>query len=114
MRQCASLNTETNIIADYFAETRESGFEYAYQYPAMNKVLQAVGRVIRTETDRGICVLVDDRYATPAWSGLFPEHMSGIRMYPDAYALRRALRAFWRGDDVRSGRMLIAEDEFIE
>lgn len=40
------------------------GFEYAYQYPGMNKVLQAAGRVIRTETDRGLVLLIDSRYRT--------------------------------------------------
>ncbi|MBE6611175.1 MAG: DEAD/DEAH box helicase [Ruminococcaceae bacterium] len=91
----ARLNTETNIIADYFAETREMGFEYAYQYPAMNKILQAVGRVIRSETDRGICVLVDDRFAGREWARLFPDHMKGIRLIGNAMSLNKALREFW-------------------
>lgn len=91
----ARLNLETNIIADYFQETREAGFEYAYLYPAMNKVLQAAGRVIRTESDRGICILIDDRYATPQYSHLLTDHLKDIRLAPSAEALMGALEEFW-------------------
>ncbi len=91
----ARLNLETNIIADYFQETREAGFEYAYLYPAMNKVLQAAGRVIRTEVDRGVCVLIDDRYATPQYSRLLCDHLKDIRLAPSAEALMGALEEFW-------------------
>ncbi len=91
----AGLNLETNIIADYFSETREAGFEYAYLYPAMNKVLQAIGRVIRSEEDKGVCILIDDRYATPQYSRLLTEHIKGIRLAPSTEALDGALAEFW-------------------
>ncbi len=91
----AKLNIRTNIIADYFSETREMGFEYAYLYPAMNKVLQAIGRVIRTEDDRGVCVLIDDRFATRDWAKLFPDHMRRIHLIGDVYSLENALLKFW-------------------
>ncbi len=91
----ARLNLETNIVADYFQETREAGFEYAYLYPAMNKVLQAAGRVIRSETDRGVCVLIDDRYATPQYSHLLTDHLKDIRLVSSAEALLGALEEFW-------------------
>ena len=91
----ARLNTETNIIADYFEETREAGFEYAYLYPAINKVLQAAGRVIRSESDRGVCILIDDRYATPQYARLIKEHMKDIYLVPSAESLAGALEDFW-------------------
>ncbi len=91
----ARLNLESNIIADYFAQTREAGFEYAYLYPAINKVLQAAGRVIRSESDRGVCILVDDRYATPQYARLIREHMKEIYLVPSAEALMGALEDFW-------------------
>ena len=91
----ARINTETNIIADYFQNTREAGFEYAYLYPAMNKVLQAAGRVIRSENDRGICILIDDRFATPQYSRLLTDHIRGIRLVPSTEALYGALEEFW-------------------
>ncbi len=91
----ARLNLETNIVADYFERTREAGFEYAYLYPAMNKVLQAVGRVIRGENDRGVCVLIDDRYATPQYSRLLTGHLRDIHLVGNEIALAGALEEFW-------------------
>lgn len=91
----ARLNIETNIIADYFAKTREAGFEYAYLYPAINKVLQAIGRVIRSEYDRGVCILIDDRYATPQYSRLLCRSVKGVRLIENTNALTSALREFW-------------------
>lgn len=91
----AGLNMETNIISDYFARTKESGFEYAYLYPAMNKVLQAVGRVIRSEEDRGVCVLIDDRYATPQYSRLLCSAIKGVKLIQNGDTLSRALSEFW-------------------
>jgi len=95
----ARLNTDSNIIADYYAEKLEAGFEYAYLYPAMNKVLQAIGRVIRTEEDKGVCILIDDRFATPQYSRLLCGHIKGIRLIPGVEALYGALDEFWGEDD---------------
>ena len=52
-------------LRDYFEQTRGSGFDYAYRFPGMNKVLQAAGRVIRTPEDRGVVLLIDDRFLAP-------------------------------------------------
>ena len=49
------------------------GFAYAYQYPGMNKVLQAAGRVIRTDEDQGVILLLDERFRSPACQKLFPK-----------------------------------------
>lgn len=91
----AGINTEDNIKSEYFMNTRESGFEYAYLYPAINKVLQAAGRVIRSENDRGICILVDDRYATPAYSKLLSSHLRDIRLINSCNGLKSELCKFW-------------------
>ena len=64
--------TEREIIRGYFEENGENGFDYAYRYPGMNKVLQAAGRVIRTADDVGIVALLDDRFLTPGYRRLFP------------------------------------------
>lgn len=61
-----------NIIKDYFQSTLGQGFDYAYTYPGMNKVLQAVGRVIRTEEDKGSILLIDDRYGKSLYKDLMP------------------------------------------
>ncbi|WP_207707694.1 ATP-dependent DNA helicase [Alkaliphilus serpentinus] len=67
------LSFETNLIKKYFDDTRGCGFDYAYKFPGMNKVLQAAGRVIRTEEDRGMVLLIDDRYISPGYYNLFPK-----------------------------------------
>lgn len=66
------LCLERNIMKDYFQVTGKNGYDYAYTYPGMNKVLQAGGRLIRSETDSGVIVLVDDRFLTQKYQGLLP------------------------------------------
>ncbi|KGR79910.1 ATP-dependent DNA helicase [Ureibacillus manganicus] len=66
------LCLERNIIKDYFHSTGKNGYDYAYTFPGMNKVLQAGGRLIRSETDTGVIVLVDDRFLTPKYQNLLP------------------------------------------
>jgi DNA excision repair protein ERCC-2 len=89
------LSSELNILSEYYDKTRESGHDYAYLYPAMNKILQAAGRVIRSEEDRGAVVLIDDRYADPGIRKLFPAHWSRMQYTGDAYSLSRILEKFW-------------------
>lgn len=67
------IGLERDIIRDYFHEQRKDGFDYAYVYPGMNKVLQAGGRLIRSEKDQGVLMLVDDRYLHPHYADLLPE-----------------------------------------
>ncbi len=63
---------EREILKEYFNTRGESGFDYAYRIPGMNKVLQAAGRVIRTAEDVGIVTLLDDRFLSPAYLRMFP------------------------------------------
>lgn len=71
-----SLNTEGQLLRKYYDEKENCGYEYAYVYPGMNKVLQAAGRVIRTDEDRGVIALLDDRFLTPQYLSLFPAEWS--------------------------------------
>ena len=64
--------SEQEILMQYFADQGANGYDYAYQYPGMNKVLQAAGRVIRTAQDRGVILLLDDRFLRPEIQDLFP------------------------------------------
>ena len=66
------VSNEKEILMAYFDEDEESGFDYAYRYPGMNKVLQAAGRVIRTVEDVGIIALLDERFLQFAYRRLFP------------------------------------------
>ncbi len=89
------LSSELNILTEYYDRTRENGREYAYTYPAINKILQAAGRVIRSEGDRGVVVLIDDRYADPGIRALFPPHWHRMQYTGDAYSLSAILEKFW-------------------
>jgi Rad3-related DNA helicase len=67
------LGVERNMLKDYFNGQNKNGYDYAYVYPGMNKVLQAGGRLIRSENDRGTLVLIDDRYLQAQYQRLLPE-----------------------------------------
>ncbi|MBO5757230.1 MAG: ATP-dependent DNA helicase [Clostridia bacterium] len=90
------LSDERNIIRDYYADQNGMGYEYAYVYPGMNHVLQAAGRVIRTDTDRGIVVLLDQRYAEPRYTELFPPHWEDVKIASDAQSLAKTIADFWK------------------
>lgn len=89
------LGFDRNIIKDYFDSTHGEGFNYSYVYPGMNKVLQAAGRVIRTENDRGAILLIDDRYLTSRYKSLMPPEWNGFRIIRDSSDLRVYLENFW-------------------
>jgi len=65
------IGHDNNLIRDYHEKLSGQGFEYAYMDPGMNKVMQAVGRLIRSETDRGAALLIDDRYLRDEYRDLF-------------------------------------------
>ena len=90
-----AITSERNIMKEYFQETREGGMEYAYVYPGFNNVLQAAGRVIRTDTDRGVLILIDSRYAEPTYYKLFPKYWRHIKYTGDPFSLEEILRRFW-------------------
>jgi DNA excision repair protein ERCC-2 len=70
-----TVSFERELMRQYYDEHYDyRGFEYAYLYPGMARVIQSVGRLIRTETDRGIAALICERFATPQYNRLFPRH----------------------------------------
>lgn len=85
---------EREILKNYFDDKGGKGFDYAYRYPGMNKVLQAAGRVIRTAEDVGLVALLDDRFLNPAYQKMFPrewEHFEVVSI--DGVAKR--VERFW-------------------
>lgn len=86
---------ENDLIKDYFDHQNVSGFAYAYQYPGFNRVLQATGRVIRTETDRGIIVLIDERFTHARYRRLFPSHWRGFEVVKHVSEINGKLARFW-------------------
>lgn len=89
------LSSERNILREYYDEEGMSGYDYAYTYPGMNRVLQAVGRVIRREDDRGVAVLIDDRWQEDRFRRLFPTHWNGIRYAGTPKELANIVSEFW-------------------
>lgn len=88
------INCEREILKGYYDEKGEQGFDYAYRYPGMNKVLQAAGRVIRTKEDTGAILLMDERFLNRDYRNLFP------REWNDACTctlgnVEKHLQAFW-------------------
>lgn len=85
---------EREILKEFFNNRGEDGFSFAYLYPGMNKVLQSAGRVIRTEHDRGVILLLDDRFCQQQYYHVFPREWDGWK----TGTLKQAgeeIRAFW-------------------
>ena len=85
---------EREILKDYFDRKGMDGFAYAYQYPGMNKVLQAAGRVIRTDEDRGVILLLDERFQSNAYQRLFPREWEQ-HGYCRVDSVHGRLKDFW-------------------
>ena len=83
--------SEREIIKEFFDE---NGLDYAYRYPGMNKVLQAAGRVIRTEKDKGVVALLDERFLDRSYQRMFPREWTGFSV-TDIRRIGEALEAFW-------------------
>jgi Rad3-related DNA helicase len=66
------VGSERELLKKYFDDKGENGFDYAYRFPGMNKVLQSAGRVIRTAEDIGVVALLDERFLTAQYLGMFP------------------------------------------
>ena len=90
------VSPRQEMLRRYFDEKDGSGFDCAYRFPGMNKVLQAAGRVIRTEHDRGVVLLLDDRFAQEGYRRLFPHHWAHLQYLPGTDALKQALASFWQ------------------
>lgn len=86
--------TEQDILKNYFDEKQHKGFDYAYQYPGMNKVMQAAGRVIRTMEDRGVILLLDDRFLRKEYQALFPREWNSYQAV-NRENVAEAISNFW-------------------
>ena len=90
---------EREAPREHFDRDGRDGFALAYRIPGMVKVLQAVGRVIRTERDRGVALLIDARFFQGAYSGLLPERFFPLHEAVSADDLARRLDAFWHAGE---------------
>lgn len=74
------VSREREILQNYFQETQNKGFDYAYLYPGMNKVMQAAGRVIRTAEDKGVILLLDERFSQRQYQEVFPREWNDMEV----------------------------------
>ncbi|MCD7867345.1 MAG: ATP-dependent DNA helicase [Clostridiales bacterium] len=90
------ISHEREILKRFYDQKGENGFDYAYRYPGMNKVLQAAGRVIRTDRDVGVIVLLDDRFLRREYEGMFPAEWADRRRCQIRDAGQQ-VEEFWKG-----------------
>ncbi len=85
---------ERELIRRYYQQKMGAGFDFAYKYPGMNRVLQAAGRVIRSETDKGVILLIDERFSKSDYKALLPDHWNTVRIrnHSEFHSL---LKNFW-------------------
>lgn len=86
---------ERDIIKNYFMDENRMGFEYAYVYPGMNKVMQSAGRVIRTMEDRGVVLLIDDRFRRKDYQSLYPYEWRNRKFISDSKIMSEDIARFW-------------------
>ena len=89
------INFESDLVRSYYEEKEGTGFNYAYVYPGLNKVAQAIGRLIRSEEDRGTALLIDDRYRYGEYRGLLGRLLGDPRFIRDEEELLDCLTAFY-------------------
>lgn len=85
---------ERDILMNYFNDAGNNGFDYAYRYPGMNKVLQAAGRVIRTVEDVGIVALIDDRFLENSYQKMFPREWEQYEVV-EVESVAKRVEKFW-------------------
>jgi DNA excision repair protein ERCC-2 len=88
------LDVKTQLVADHYRQQGNDGYDFAYRYPGFSRVLQTAGRLIRSESDSGVIVLVDDRFKQPFYRALYPETWQVA--YPENLgALLTEVTSFW-------------------
>lgn len=84
------------LVAQYFSDQFFDGEKFAYHYPGLNKVFQAGGRVIRSESDRGYLLIIDDRFLTEDNIDLLPDSWSNVKKVKDNNDIKEKICDFWR------------------
>ncbi len=89
------IGTERELLQEYFERNEGAGFDYAYRYPGFNKVLQAAGRVIRTEEDQGVVLLLEDRLLGREYQNLYPREWQQLQVCGRSQ-VKNIIREFWK------------------
>lgn len=85
---------ERELLKQYFDGQGLRGFDYAYLYPGMNKVLQSAGRVIRTDEDEGVVLLLDERFLDGRYQEVFPREWKGCGLCNRSNVMEQ-IETFW-------------------
>lgn len=88
---------QRSLIQQQFQQHGYDGFDFAFRFPGLNRVIQSAGRLIRRNSDKGVLILLDDRFAQPALARHFPAHWQPLRLQSPTQ-LQEALHAFWAAD----------------
>ena len=86
---------ERDLLREYYDGQGLNGFDYAYRFPGLNKVLQSAGRLIRTEEDEGVIALLEERFLGREYEGLYPKEWEEGSHVIRLSELRKALSDFW-------------------
>ena len=90
------INFESDLIASYYKQKGLKGHDYAYTNPGMNKVMQAVGRVIRSETDKGAALLIDERYLYRNYMALYRSEWNKYEVVIESNEVKNILQKFFK------------------
>ena len=91
-----TVSFENELVRSYYDVNGEDGFAFAYKNPGMNKVMQAVGRLIRSETDRGVALLIDERYMQEEYRSLFRRVYSDYEVALDESEIAELVKNFFK------------------
>ena len=90
------IGVDRNIIKKHFDKKGYDGFDYAYTYPGMIKVLQAAGRCIRTDSDKGVIMLIDNRYSNEKYKKIFPREWYPNKVARKTEDISIICKNFWK------------------
>lgn len=90
------VNFENNLVKDFYIQKEMNGYEFAYMNPGINKVLQALGRVIRTQSDKGSALIIDSRYAQSHYFSILKDRYKNYTKIKDSNGLIKALNSFYK------------------
>jgi DNA excision repair protein ERCC-2 len=90
------ISLERSLIQQYHDSREEPGYDYSYTIPGFGRVLQAVGRLIRSGEDRGIALLLDRRFGWQRYDELMPEWWKPLQSCVSVRDVQRAAHDFWK------------------
>ena len=94
-----ALCFERDLLKKSYSAKNRDGFDFAYTFPGLNRVFQAGGRVIRSESDRGFVLLIDTRYKKRKYLECLPEAWQSIMFFKDACVLTEVIGEFWKSNE---------------